>query len=254
MQGDGRRGIATQIMFNAWFYKDIRRLQRKGLDNSHQMLNLQFHLAIVLCHEVAHAVNFASQSKLRSQMANSQKYIIPSLFLRVPPEPFLEEQTIAEIVSNIILLHPTLSLRSSSVVEPFSSEIYQLRASCHKMANLTSFQGYAWENEVLGGRLKGPPRHCPEELSTISDWPNGEPCTAHGHGSVPIRGKKQKSTLKAYIVDMQYIPLAFREEFWENWATLPTKHRGQALKIPRTLGYEYKRRTKEKSGHSSKRD
>ena len=54
------------------------------------MLNLQFHLAHVLCHEVAHAVNCASQTNRRAQFVQG---------LPLPPEPFLEGQDIAELVS-----------------------------------------------------------------------------------------------------------------------------------------------------------
>jgi hypothetical protein len=69
------------------------------------MLSLQFLLAIVLCHEVAHAVGYASQITVRQQIAKATKYIVPFLFLRVPPEPFFEEQTMAELVSKPYFLY-----------------------------------------------------------------------------------------------------------------------------------------------------
>ena len=94
----------------------------------------------------------------------------------------------------------------------------------------------------------GPASNIPNEFLSITDWPNGDPCS---HAAE--RGVHHKSTVKAYIVDMKYIQSAFREEFWDDWAKMSTKHRGQALKIPKTLGWEYERRSMEKSGHSSKK-
>ena len=99
LRNNGRRGHATSIIFNKRYLEAIRRLQRKGLSNSHQMLSLQFYLATVLCHEVAHAVAYASDTTLRQQIVNGKKYLVPFLFVRVPSEPFFEGQSMAEVVS-----------------------------------------------------------------------------------------------------------------------------------------------------------
>lgn len=109
LRNNGRRGHATSIIFNTRFLEDIRRLKRKGLNNSHEMLSMQFRLANVLCHEVAHAVVMASDTTFRQQIVDGQKYIVPFIFVRVPPEPFFEGQKMAEMVSkHQSLLSPLL--------------------------------------------------------------------------------------------------------------------------------------------------
>ena len=96
VRGNGRRGNSTFIAFNYYFLQDIEKLIRNGQANSLLMLNLQFSLAITLCHEVAHAVAMASNSGLRRQMTSTRCTKL-AFSLHWPVEPFFEDQATAEI-------------------------------------------------------------------------------------------------------------------------------------------------------------
>ena len=91
LRGDGNMGWASKISFNRRFLEDIEDLHSRGKAVSKRMLNVQFHLAMNLCHEVAHAV----------AMATKVKNLCPrsGLYLPTPPEPFFGNETIAELVS-----------------------------------------------------------------------------------------------------------------------------------------------------------
>ena len=96
MRGIGRRGNCTFIGFNSYFLQDIKKLIHNGQANSLQMLNIQFSLAITLCHEVAHAVVTASNSDVRKQMTSTRCTKL-GFSVHWPVEPFFEDQETAEI-------------------------------------------------------------------------------------------------------------------------------------------------------------
>ena len=111
--------------------------------------------------------------------------------------------------------------------EPFFED--QVSAEC----------GYCWESEVLGGKLMGPAPGFPEKFSSIIDWPEGDD---HGHEEAcvpyPQRGPPKNRFIDAFVVDMQFIQMVFRQDFWDTWARLPTaEEKGAVLRVPRTVGY-----------------
>ena len=55
----GCHGAATKIAFHKNYLDDITTLNSAGKTLSLEMLNVQFSLAVVLCHEIGHAVNWA---------------------------------------------------------------------------------------------------------------------------------------------------------------------------------------------------
>ena len=106
LRGDGKMCWASKMSFNYRFLEDIEDLHSKGKAVSKRMLNVQFHLAMNLCHEVAHAVAMATKTKNLCPRSG--------LYLSTPPEPFFGNETIAELVS-ISLTHFLFSILFMSV-------------------------------------------------------------------------------------------------------------------------------------------
>ena len=88
LTGSGKMCYASKMSFNHRFLEDIEDLHLLGKAVSKEMLNVQFHLAMNLCHEVAHVVGMATKVKPLCPLSG--------LFL---PEPFFGNETMAELVS-----------------------------------------------------------------------------------------------------------------------------------------------------------
>ena len=95
LQGDGLRGLAAHIGFRRAYLDDIYTLYSSRRARSREMLSLQFSLAMVLCHEVAHAVGVAKDWKYRLNMVQTRRLEQPDP--QVSPEPFYSDQTSAEL-------------------------------------------------------------------------------------------------------------------------------------------------------------
>ena len=94
VRGNGCHGPATFIAFHRKYLIDIYALIKFGKEHSLEMLNVQFSLAVTLCHEVGHAVGFASNWEYRRDVLSARISKIPD-----PPcvEPFYNGQHTAEL-------------------------------------------------------------------------------------------------------------------------------------------------------------
>lgn len=88
LRGSGEICLASKICFNQLFLRDINHLHYCKEEVSNGMLYIQIQLAMTLCHEIAHAIGYATTVKTTD-----------SLGTVISPEPFLEDESIAELVS-----------------------------------------------------------------------------------------------------------------------------------------------------------
>ena len=95
LQGDGLRGLGCPIGFRHAYLDDINSLYSSRRARSREMLSVQFSLAMVLCHEVAHAVGLAKDWKSHHNMVRARRLKEPDP--QVSPEPFYGDQTSAEL-------------------------------------------------------------------------------------------------------------------------------------------------------------
>lgn len=124
LKGDGLRGLAAHIGFRREYLDDINNLYSSRRGRSRVMLSVLFSLAMVLCHEVAHVVEIAKDWKFRLKMMQTRR--LKEQDPQRAPEPFYEDQTIAEL-------------------------------------------GFAYENEILGGRPRMYSFGRPENVQMITD-------------------------------------------------------------------------------------
>ena len=94
VRGNGCHGQATFIAFHRKFLVDIYALLASGKEHSLEMLNVQFSLAVILCHEVGHAIGFASNSEYRRDMLSAR---ITKVQSPTYVEPFYDGQHTAEL-------------------------------------------------------------------------------------------------------------------------------------------------------------
>ena len=95
LQGDGLCGHAALITFRSAFLDDIKILYMSRRARSREMLSVQFSLAMVLVHEVAHVVELAKDWMFRFNMVLSRRLKKPDP--QKPPEPFVGDQITAEL-------------------------------------------------------------------------------------------------------------------------------------------------------------
>lgn len=93
---DSRCGYPNIVFFNRQFLVQIRRLREQNKTNSVEMLNLQFDLARILCHELVHAINLACSSQARLMNINSAKVGESDRKYR-QHEPYYEDQELSEL-------------------------------------------------------------------------------------------------------------------------------------------------------------
>ena len=94
VRGNGCHGEATFIAFHRKYLVDIYALMASGKEHSLEMLNVQFSLAVTLCHEVGHAIGFASNWEYRRDVLSARISKVED-----PPcvEPFYNGQHTAEL-------------------------------------------------------------------------------------------------------------------------------------------------------------
>lgn len=97
LRADGKKGQSTFISLNSKYLKRIKKLRSNGQTQSLVMLNVQFSLAIILCHEMAHVVHIASDFDHRLRVIRAM--IADQPIPEAPPEPFFEDHITAELVS-----------------------------------------------------------------------------------------------------------------------------------------------------------
>ena len=95
LQGNGCHGHAISIAFDRKFLDDIETLTSSGKAQSLEMLNVQFALATVLCHEAGHAVEYARNGEWRREVVFARINQLPKPL--DTNEPFYDGQHTAEL-------------------------------------------------------------------------------------------------------------------------------------------------------------
>ena len=99
IRGDGiRNGVPSQIRINGSYITALEKLLAKEGDNVDQVLNVQFEMATTFCHELAHAVCYATNPDFAAlleswSMQPPENQAIPHIF----PEPYFEDGLVVEI-------------------------------------------------------------------------------------------------------------------------------------------------------------
>lgn len=193
VRGNGCHGSATFIAFHRKYLVDIYALTKSGKEQSLEMLNVQFSLAVTLCHEVGHAIGFASNWEWRRDVLSARISKVPEPHY---VEPFYNGQHTAEI-------------------------------------------GYAFVNEILDCNFTQYIDAHPEMFGQLCHWPNGWYHHSIASYVMPNRDAPAKAKeYETFLLDMRYVQRVFRQEFWDSLAKV-SKHedQGQALKIPKTVGF-----------------
>ena len=89
LTGSGEICLPSRIYFGHRFLRDIDALHCSERAVSNEMLFVQLHLAMALCHEVAHAVDFGTIVKSPNPLDTV-----------ILPDPFFGDETVAELVSD----------------------------------------------------------------------------------------------------------------------------------------------------------
>ena len=129
------KGIGSSIRINKIYLVSLTKLLAREENNTSQILSLQFKVATLICHEIAHAVGYASNQGLLLD--------------------FMMESTL----QNLAKMESTKRVKERvGTNEPFYGD--------DTVAEL----GYCWETAVLGGTVQW--AHQVEHPLFFSEWPS----------------------------------------------------------------------------------
>lgn len=199
----GRRGLASKITIRKGFLTELDRLTAK--DKDLPLLNLQFMIAKNLCHEIAHAVNYAVSFDAVSEPGSGTNTRSEESALY---EPFYEDQRQAELgyaYENEVF---------GGVIQPYTL--------------LTQAQLHKRHVEVPGSV----PITSPEIPLYVCKWPS----TA-SDPSWPERRHSKKSET-TYCISMHFIYNIQQQSFWER--NISRTADTSILRISKTIGIREK--------------